>query len=132
MKTFYNKVKNVISKLSLAWHIIRSAKNLVLTSSVFHSSIKNIDILGDTNPYMCFENAEGGYDICYVIPWNGGRKYFTITIARYKGANAGQIVDTTLDILNNHSIPSSMITGDSTNQSKPTNYIPYTNNVNIN
>ena len=132
MKTFYDKIKNLMSKLSLAWHIIKSTKNLVLTSSVFHTSVKNIDILGDNNPYMCFENVDGGYDICYVIPWNFGKKYFTITVARYKGDNAGQIVDTALDILNNHCLPSSMIMGDSTNQPKPTNYIAYTKDVNIN
>lgn len=131
MKTLYDKVRNVLCKLSLAWHIIKGDKNLVLTPSVFHTTVKNIDILGDDNPYICLENADGGYDICYMIPWNMGKKCFTITVARYKGDNAGQIADAALYILNEHCLMSSMVTGDSENQPKPTNYIPYTNDVNI-
>lgn len=133
MKKIYNKVKELVKdflyKLSLAYHIIKTGKSLVLTPSVFHTSVKNIDILGDNNPYVCFENSEGGYDISYLIPWDLGSKFFTITVARFKGDNAGEIADAALSILNEHTIANAMVTGDKQNQPKPTNYIPYTTNV---
>lgn len=131
MKAFYNKVKDFVHKLSLAYHIIKTGKSLVLTPSVFHTSVKNIDILGDNNPYICFENSEGGYDICYMIPWDMGSKFFTITVARFKGDNAGEVADAALSILNEHTIANAMVTGDKPNQPKPTNYIPYTSNATI-
>lgn len=59
-----------------------------------------------------------------MIPWSMGKKCFTITVSRLKGANAGAIADATLDLLNNHTM-SGMITGDSENQPKPTNYVSY-------
>lgn len=121
-----DKIKNIWTKICLAIYILKADNNLVLTDSVFHSSVKNIDILGDpkTQNYVCLENAEGGFDIAYMIPWNMGQKCFTITVSRLKGDNAGAIADATIDILNNHTM-SGMITGDSKNQPKPTNYIPY-------
>lgn len=121
-----NKLKNIWTKICLAYYILKADNNLVLTESVFHSTTKNIDILGDpkTQNYVCLENKDGGFDISYMIPWNMGKKCFTITVSRLKGDNAGAIADATIDILNNHTM-SGMITGDSKNQPKPTNYIPY-------
>lgn len=121
-----NRLKNIWTKICLAYYILKADNNLVLTESVFHSTTKNIDILGDpkTQNYVCLENKDGGFDISYMIPWNMGKKCFTITVSRLKGDNAGAIADATIDILNNHTM-SGMITGDSKNQPKPTNYIPY-------
>jgi len=122
-----NWIKNTWTKICLAWYILKANNNLVLTESVFHSTVKNIDLLGSKdNPYICLENKDGGFDIAYMIPWNMGQKCFTITVSRLKGDNAGAIADATLNALNNHSI-NDMITGDSKNQPKPSNYISYNN-----
>lgn len=118
------KIKNIWNKLCLAWYIFKAENDLVLTESVFHSSTKNLDLLpSDKIKYDCLENNEGGYDIVYMIPWNNGKKLFTFTVSRLKGANAGAIADATLDILNKH-VMTGMVTGDSKNQPEPTNYIP--------
>lgn len=114
-------MKNIFKKLALVWHIIKSKNDIVLTDSIFHTSLGNLDI---TEPnYECIENSDGGYDICYIVPWNNGKKCFTVTVARFKGRNAGQFVDLTLDILNEHSI---IDEGDAAEQPIPSRtYIPY-------
>lgn len=119
-----NKLKNFWTKICLAYYIIKADNNLVLTDSCFHTSVKNLDILSDGHHYICLENADGGFDISYMIPWNMGKKCFTITVSRLKGDNAGAIADATLNLLNNHTM-TGMITGDSKEQPKPTNYISY-------
>lgn len=121
-----NKFKSIWNKLCLAWHILKDKDILILTNSIFYSTSKNIDILGSLKSpnYVCMENSNGGFDIVYAIPCNTEKKYFTITVSRLKGENAGAIADATINVLNNHII-SDMIIGDSENQPKPTEYIPY-------
>lgn len=116
-----NKLKNLWYRIQLAFLLLKVDKHLVITDTTFGTDTKNVDL---TNAqYVCLANADGGYDICYMVPWNMGQKCFTFTVARYKGANAGQMCDVALDLLNEHKISGIML-GDAPEQPYPTQYVP--------
>lgn len=118
-----NKIKELWYRIQLAFLLLKADKHLVITDTDFGTNTKNIDL---TNAqYMCLENTDGGFDICYMVPWNMGQKCYTFTVARYKGANAGQMCDAALELLNEHIISGIML-GDAPEQPYPTEYVPLT------
>lgn len=115
------RLKDFWYRIQLAFLLLKADKHLVITDTTFGTDTKNIDL---TNAqYVCLENTDGGYDICYMVPWNMGQKRFTLTVARYKGANAGQMCDVALELLNKHTITGIMF-GDAPEQPYPTHYVP--------
>lgn len=118
-------MKKLWNKILLAWYLLGSDNHLLVTNTKFYTSIKNLDMIEPN--YMCLENSEGGYDVVYPVVWNNGKKVFTITVARFKGANAGQIVDATLLALNKHIVSDTQINGDQPCQPEPSDYVKYIN-----
>ncbi len=112
------RLKRLFDRLMNAW---RLSSSLDITESLCKTNTLNIDLV--KNFYYCFENKDGGYDICYVQPGSDNYDECTFTVARLKGRNAGEIADAMLEILNAHSINCSI--GDKECQEKPTNFVPY-------
>lgn len=117
------KLKEFMYRIQLAWLLIKANHHFVVTDSGFGTDTKNIDLTN--SQYMCIENEDGGFDICYMIPWSMGKKCFTFTVAKFKGANAGQMCDAALELLNDHKV-TGMVLGDAKNQPCPTYYVPLT------
>lgn len=123
MKKMIKKIKDFWIRVQLSWLLLKADNHLLLTNSFFDTSVKNVDLTN--SDYVCIENEDGSFSICYMIPWNMGQKCFTFTVAKFKGANAGQMCDATVELLNNHTLSGTMITGDSKNQPYPTHYVNY-------
>lgn len=117
-----NKLKELWFRIQLAWLLIKADRHLLITDTTFGTNTKNVDLTNAS--YECIENADGGFDICYMVPWSMGQKCFTFTVARFKGANAGQMCDVAVNLLNDHKVSGIML-GDTPEQPYPTSYVPY-------